>query len=33
MPDDMLNFELKYNSLPDGTQYPAETNLEAIQKM
>jgi len=31
-PDDKINFETNYGSLPDGTQYPASTTLDAQDK-
>jgi len=31
-PDDKINFETNYGSLPDGTQYPASTTLDAQAK-
>jgi hypothetical protein len=31
-PDDKVNFEMKYQSLPDGTQYTGETTLNAEAK-
>jgi len=30
--DDKVNFDIKYNTLPDGTQYPDKTSLEASAK-
>jgi len=30
--DDKVNFDIKYNTLPDGTQYPDKTALEATAK-
>ena len=31
-PDEKVNFNIAYNGLPDGTNYPGTTTLEATEK-